>query len=295
MNTDSNTKMSDESKPDDVSPKTETQSSIGEKDNNLTNDNKPEEANPLDDTKAKIKRNNFLFAMLGLIIILLIVFIVVVNIFGYNYQSLSSLFLNTIGISQESTSKINPDSGLSDGVRCSSNENEVIINGEGSYCTPKFISKNNSSNSSSSTSSNLSGSTSSTSDYNLNQKVNFSDGTIISVTGVQRNYLPIHTYTVMGKTYTSESQPDSGKEYVAVTLSIYNGTGKTYDYSPYGMRIQTSDMQQYNSAITLTNETDILGSGYLGIGGTVSGKIIYEIPAGNANLKLVIGTAIIDL
>ena len=97
----------------------------------------------------------------------------------------------------------------------------------------------------------------------------------ITVTDVQRNY----------DTGNQFAQPESGKEFVIVTLSIANESDSTLTFNPYEFKMQDSNGVQLNESFTALSEGK-LNSGSLAKGGKVTGKLAYEVPAGDAGLKL---------
>lgn len=101
------------------------------------------------------------------------------------------------------------------------------------------------------------------------------DNKTITVTDVQRNY----------DTGNQFAQPESGKEFVIVTVKITNDSDKTLDYNTYEFKMQDSNGVQQNEAITALSEGK-LNSGSLAAGGKVTGKLAYEVPKGDTGLKL---------
>jgi len=98
----------------------------------------------------------------------------------------------------------------------------------------------------------------------------------LTVTAVQRNYASGNPYI----------QPDTGNEYILVTVQIENQGTNQVDFNTY-------DFQVENSAGVLKNETYVpdvqneLSSGNLASGGKVTGNLAFEVPKGDAGLKLV--------
>lgn len=101
------------------------------------------------------------------------------------------------------------------------------------------------------------------------------DNKTITVTDVQRNY----------DTGNQFAQPESGKEFVIVTVKITNDSDKTLDYNTYEFKMQDSNGVQQNEAITALSEGK-LNSGSLAAGGKVTGKLAYEVPKDDTGLKL---------
>lgn len=100
------------------------------------------------------------------------------------------------------------------------------------------------------------------------------DNKEIVVSDVVRNYDSGNQYIT----------PSDGKEYVKVTVSITNKSDKKADYNAYDWKMEdsTGDIKSY----TYVSDDNALNSGDLAAGGTKVGTIVYEVPAGDAGLKL---------
>jgi len=101
------------------------------------------------------------------------------------------------------------------------------------------------------------------------------DDKSITVTEVQRNF----------DTGNQFAQPESGKEFVIVTVSIANDSDTTLDYNTFEFKMQDSNGVQQNEAFTAISEGK-LNSGSLAPGGKVTGKLAYEVPKDDTGLKL---------
>ncbi len=101
------------------------------------------------------------------------------------------------------------------------------------------------------------------------------DDKSITVTEVQRNY----------DTGNQFAQPESGKEFVIVTVNIVNNSDSNLDYNTFEFKMQDSNGVQQSEAITALSEGK-LNSGSLAKGGKVTGKLAYEVPKDDAGLKL---------
>lgn len=101
------------------------------------------------------------------------------------------------------------------------------------------------------------------------------DDKSITVTDVQRNY----------DTGNQFAQPESGKEFVIVTVQITNDSDSTLDYNTFNFKMQDSNGVQQNEALTALSEGK-LNSGSLAAGGKVAGKLAYEVPKDDTGLKL---------
>ncbi len=126
-------------------------------------------------------------------------------------------------------------------------------------------------------SSNYSSSSSNTSQatFGVNETATYDDKAV-TVTGVQRNYSTGNEYI----------QPETGKEFVVVTVSIANNSSTPMSYSSYEFKIQDSNGVQQSESYASISE-GLLNSGSLAPGGKVTGKIAFEVPAGDTSLKLI--------
>ena len=111
-------------------------------------------------------------------------------------------------------------------------------------------------------------------EFAVNEKATFDDKSI-TVTEVQRNF----------DTGNQFAQPESGKEFVIVTVNITNDSDKTLDYNTFEFKMQDSNGVQQNEALTALSDGK-LNSGSLAAGGKVTGKLAYEVPKDDAGLKL---------
>lgn len=110
------------------------------------------------------------------------------------------------------------------------------------------------------------------SEYALNETAEI-EGVKYTLTAVERN---------SGFSYNT---PESGKEYVIVTVSIENGSEDKVDYNPYNFKMLNSQGQEIDNAfvVDLDNQLD---SGELTPGGSITGRMCFEEPAGDTGLKL---------
>lgn len=111
-------------------------------------------------------------------------------------------------------------------------------------------------------------------EFKVGETATFDDKSI-TVTDVQRNY----------DTGNQFAQPESGKEFVIVTVNIVNNSDSNLDYNTFEFKMQDSNGVQQNEAITALSEGK-LNSGSLAKGGKVTGKLAYEVPKDDAGLKL---------
>lgn len=111
-------------------------------------------------------------------------------------------------------------------------------------------------------------------EFKVGETASFDDKSI-TVTKVQRNY----------DTGNQFAQPESGKEFVIVTVKITNDGDSTLDYNTFEFKMQDSDGVQQNEAFTALSDGK-LDSGSLAKGGKVTGKLAYEVPKDDKGLKL---------
>ena len=102
------------------------------------------------------------------------------------------------------------------------------------------------------------------------------DNKSITVKEVQRNY----------QTGNQFAQPESGKEFVLVTVDIANNGSSAMDYNTSEFKLQDSNGVQQSESFTALSEGK-LNSGSLAPGGKVTGKLAYEVPKDDTGLKLI--------
>ena len=139
-----------------------------------------------------------------------------------------------------------------------------------------------SNNSATNTASNNNNSNSSSHENKSDEKTEFKigeaaafDDKSITVTNIERNY----------DTGNQFAQPESGKEFVIVTVNIVNNGSSALDYNTFEFKMQDSNGVQQSEAFSALSEGK-LNSGSLAKGGKVTGKLAYEVPKGDAGLKL---------
>ena len=101
------------------------------------------------------------------------------------------------------------------------------------------------------------------------------DDKSITITSVERNY----------DTGNQFAQPESGKEFVLVTVEVTNNSKNSMDYNTFEFKLQDSNGVQQNESFTALSEGK-LNSGSLAPGGKVTGKLAFEVPKDDARLKL---------
>ncbi len=111
-------------------------------------------------------------------------------------------------------------------------------------------------------------------EFKVGETASFDDRSI-TVTNVQRNY----------DTGNQFAQPESGKEFVLVTVEITNNSKSSMDYNTYEFKLQDSNGVQHDESLTALAEGK-LNSGSLAAGGKVTGKMAYEVPKDDEGLKL---------
>ena len=111
-------------------------------------------------------------------------------------------------------------------------------------------------------------------EFKVGETATFDDKSI-TVTDIQRNY----------DTGNQFAKPESGKEFVIVTVNIVNNSSSSLDYNTFEFKMQDSNGVQQSEAFTALSEGK-LNSGSLAKGGKVTGKLAYEVPKDDAGLKL---------
>lgn len=88
------------------------------------------------------------------------------------------------------------------------------------------------------------------------------------------------------RNWSSEySKPKDGKEYIMVTVKLENKSDETISYNSGEWKLENGEGAIDTSALVLGND-DAMSYGDLAAGGKKSGTIVYEVPAGDTNLKL---------
>lgn len=102
-----------------------------------------------------------------------------------------------------------------------------------------------------------------------------SDGMELTVTGVEKS---------QGGEYDN---PKEGSEYVIVTVQYDNSSEKDLPYNPFDFKLLNGDGQKTDSTFTMDTQDTRLESGDLAPGGTVTGDLVFEAPAGDEGLYLI--------
>jgi hypothetical protein len=102
------------------------------------------------------------------------------------------------------------------------------------------------------------------------------DDQVVTVTKVTRNYNTGNPY----------AKPESGKEFVAVEVKIENNGSSEIDFNTYDFQMQDSNGTLRNIDLIVGLESQ-LNSGNLAPGGKVTGNLGFQVPKGDAGLKLV--------
>ena len=111
-------------------------------------------------------------------------------------------------------------------------------------------------------------------EFAIGETATFDDKSI-TIANVQRNY----------DTGNQFAQPESGKEFVLVTVDIANNSKSSMSYNTFEFKLQDSNGVQQSESFSALSEGK-LNSGSLAAGGKVSGKLAYEVPKDDAGLKL---------
>jgi hypothetical protein len=112
-------------------------------------------------------------------------------------------------------------------------------------------------------------------EFNVGETIAF-DGKEVIVTSVERDWSSDNQYM----------QPDEGKEFVKVNVTILNTSKNRASYNTFDWEIQDSGGAIEGISFYTYSESDSLGSGELVEGGTKSGSLIFEVPAGDPGLIL---------
>lgn len=103
--------------------------------------------------------------------------------------------------------------------------------------------------------------------------------------------------TVTGVQYATQlgdyDRADSGKTYIVVAVNLVNTSNETESYDEYDFRVQTAGGQVLDSSYTLS-VTDTLSSGDLVAGGTVNGKLVFEVPQEDGHQYLIWKPSYVD-
>ena len=111
-------------------------------------------------------------------------------------------------------------------------------------------------------------------EFGTSEPITF-DGATVTVTNVERNWDPQDGYTT----------PSEGSEYVRVQVEIKNDSDKRISYNTFDWKIQNSNGQITDMDMAGYGEGS-LGSGELSVGGSTSGALVFEAPAGDEGLVL---------
>lgn len=103
------------------------------------------------------------------------------------------------------------------------------------------------------------------------------DGKEITVVSVQRNYDSGNEYY----------KPESGKEFIKISIKIENKSDSKMSYNIYDWEIQDSDgdIQSVNGGLQFTVD-GALNSGDLAPGGKKSADLYFQVPSDDSNLVL---------
>ena len=95
------------------------------------------------------------------------------------------------------------------------------------------------------------------------------------------------TVTKVDKSAGDEfDKPKQGNEYVIVHVRIENKGKDKIDYNPFDFKLQNSNGQLVDAAITGIGNDTALQAGQLTPGGKVEGSITFEAPKGDTKLQL---------
>ncbi len=113
------------------------------------------------------------------------------------------------------------------------------------------------------------------------EKTEFSQSETVTFKGVD------FTVTNVEKTTGSEfDTAKDGHEYVIVAIKIENKSDEKISYNSFDWKMENSNGQEVDTAITIVNTDTALNSGDLNAGGVVEGTLAFEQPQGDTGLKL---------
>lgn len=130
-------------------------------------------------------------------------------------------------------------------------------------------------------------STSETSDDDNSQKT-FKVGDIIAIESQEM------TITSVDRNWNSSNQfvkPAEGKEYIKVNITLTNKSDDKMSYLSNAWKIEDKDGALENAAVVVGND-DNLTYGEITAGGKKAGSLIFEVPAGDTNLKIHYGPSL---
>ncbi len=99
------------------------------------------------------------------------------------------------------------------------------------------------------------------------------DGQKVTVNSIERNYV------------SDLVEPDSGYEYVQLTVTIENGSKDTIPYNVMNWKIETTD-GDVRSWEGMAQGDNALNSGELTSGGKKTGTIVFSVPQDDSGLKV---------
>lgn len=110
----------------------------------------------------------------------------------------------------------------------------------------------------------------------------FAVGDIISLDGQEVSVVSVERAYDTGNQFVTASD---GNEYVKVNLQIKNNSDETKSFNAFDWKMEDSNgvIDTYE---IIAQADDALNSGDLASGGTKKGSLVFEVPAGDAGLKL---------
>lgn len=103
---------------------------------------------------------------------------------------------------------------------------------------------------------------------------------------IDKQTLTVNKVTRDFNTGNQFSQPESGKEFVVLEIAIANNDSKQIDFNTYDFQVQDSNGVLKNEDFVAGVENK-LNSGNLAPGGKVTGNLAFQVPKGDAGLKLI--------
>lgn len=124
------------------------------------------------------------------------------------------------------------------------------------------------------------GDTSSEQENKEEKSTTFKVGDVIAVEDQEMTVVSVE------RNWSSEySKPKDGKEYIIVTVKLENKSDDKISYTSGDWDLEDGDGVISNPTFVLGNDNDI-SYGELAAGGKKTGTIVYEVSAGDTNLKI---------
>lgn len=111
---------------------------------------------------------------------------------------------------------------------------------------------------------------------------------------VEYNKVKYQVTNVKKSQGTEYDKPDSGKEYVIVTIKIINDSDKKISYNALDWKLADSTGNEESESFSIVDSKTNMSSGNLDAGGSLERTIPFEKPIGDTGLKLRFYDSIVD-